>query len=70
MMGGKMMARVEEDIAPTREMKRPMLGTAAANTTVKYENSETLIPVTLKNCVLSHIIHFCPGNGYGHHTSY
>lgn len=41
-----MMARVEEDIAPTREMKRPMLGTAAANTTVKYENSATLTPVT------------------------
>ena len=33
MMGGKMMARVEDDTAPTREMNSPMFGMAAARIT-------------------------------------
>lgn len=33
MMGGKMMASVDDDTAPTREMKSPMLGMAAARIT-------------------------------------
>lgn len=35
MIGGKMMARVEDDTAPTREMNSPMLGMAAARITEK-----------------------------------
>lgn len=33
MMGGKMMASVDDDTAPTREMNSPMFGMAAARIT-------------------------------------
>lgn len=42
MIGGKMMASVDDDTAPTREMKSPMLGMAAARITESKWNSNTL----------------------------
>lgn len=33
MMGGKMMAKADDDTAPTSEIKSPMLGMAAASIT-------------------------------------
>lgn len=42
-MGGKMIARVDEDIAPTSEIKRPMLGIAAARITERQKEQEKKI---------------------------
>lgn len=35
MIGGKIIARVEDATAPTREMNNPIFGIATAKTTVK-----------------------------------
>lgn len=52
MIGGKMIARVDEDIAPTSEIKRPMLGIAAARITERQKEQE-------KNCSFVGLTELC-----------
>lgn len=47
-----MIARVDEDIAPTSEIKRPMLGIAAARITERQKEQE-------KNCSFVGLTELC-----------